>query len=347
MTEPTPSAPADRGVSRAGLVSAFALLLALVAAAVAGSLWWQYRQFYLSLNQTDAEAAAALERVRADLRGLKDEVDALEESLGAERHVVVGLAERLDQIPGRLGDLERRLNAVQGGSVDTRDRWLRAEAEYFLTVANTELTLAGRWENAIRALELADGRLADLGDPALSPVRERIADELQSLRSVRLPDIEGISFSLARLAARVDELPLRAGPPISFERPRESVDAEPGFDRLWQTLRNALGGIVRVERRDEPVTPMFSSAEELAHRRQLQIELQAARLAALEGNEGSYLASLRAAIDLLRNGFATDSAHVDGAITLLTDLQNLRIAPERPDISGSLRLLRNAGGGSP
>ncbi|HWN38646.1 MAG TPA: hypothetical protein VNP02_09135, partial [Gammaproteobacteria bacterium] len=56
-TEPPPP---PRGLPRAELASSVALLLAFVAVMVAGMLWWQYRQFYVSLDETDAAAAEAL-----------------------------------------------------------------------------------------------------------------------------------------------------------------------------------------------------------------------------------------------------------------------------------------------
>jgi hypothetical protein len=37
---------------------------------------------------------------------------------------------------------------------------------------------------------------------------------LLALRSLRLPDIEGIVFGLGRLAGRADDLPLRSDPPL-------------------------------------------------------------------------------------------------------------------------------------
>jgi uncharacterized protein HemX len=343
-----PGEPAERrGGGRAALASAFALLLALIATTVAGFLWWQYRQFYVSLDQTDAETALALERVRAELRALQDDVESAGEALATERRAVGGLSERVDQLPGRLGDIERRLNAVQGGSFDAREDWLRAETEYYLTVANTELLLAGRWENAIRALELADGRLVELGNPALAGVRNLIAGELQALRAVRLPDIEGLSFSLDRLARRVEGLPLRADAPVSFvDRAEPGATAEPGLQRLWQSLRNTLAGLVRIERRDEPVAPALTAAEKMLRRRQLELELNLARMAALRGQQESFQASLRAAVELLRQDFDVDSAQVDGAIALLTDMQAMDLDPPRPDISGSLNLLRGAAAGS-
>jgi uroporphyrin-3 C-methyltransferase len=199
-----------RGVAPAVLTSSAALLLAFVAIMVAGVLWWQYRQFYVSLDQTDAAAAEALTRVRAEQRALQDELADVGDDIATLRLSNTTLGERLDALPGRFTELEERLDAVQGGSFDARGDLLRSEAEYYLTVANTELTLTRDFESAVTALELADGRLAELGTPDLAPVREAIAGELLALRSMRLPDIEGIVFSLGRLAARADGLPLRA-----------------------------------------------------------------------------------------------------------------------------------------
>src|SRR5690606_29353487 len=142
------------------------------------------------------------------------------------------LGERLDALPGRFVALEERLDAVQGGSFDARGTLLRAEAEYYLSLANTELALAGNFERALSALALADERRAELGNPELGRVREAIAGELLTLRSTRLTDIEGIVFSLGRLESRVDDLPLRADLPVSLgsESP-EDLEAQPGIER--------------------------------------------------------------------------------------------------------------------
>ena len=219
-----------RGVYRAVFSSSVALLFAFIAVTVAGMLWWQYREFYVSLDETDTAAADALARVRADQRALQDGLQDVNDDLDTLRERGASLGERLDALPGRFAALEERLDAVQGGSFDARGDLLRSEAEYYLTVANTELTLVGDYESAVTALELADSRLAEIGNPELAPVREAIAGELLALKSLRLPDIEGIVFSLGRLASRADELPLRADLPLTLAaEPDAELDAEPGF----------------------------------------------------------------------------------------------------------------------
>ena len=333
--DPPPAAAGPRG----SLSGALALVLALIAIGVAGMLWWQYRAFYVSLDQTDVVTAQALERVRAEQRSLQDGLKAAKDDVETLRQRNVSLADRIDLLPSRFADLERRLDAVQGGSFEARGALLRSEAEYYLSVANTELTLGRNWENAIVALELADGRLAELGAPELAPVRESIASELIALRGVRLPDVEGLLFSLGRLAARVPDLPMRADAPAA--RPAAATDeAEPGFDRLWVAIKNMLLGLVRVERRDEPVAHALSAAERELGRRELEIELEVARTAALRAEQQALRSALDGAVALLQRDFDVDSGEVEGALALLREMRGLDVSPPRPDISGSLVKLR-------
>jgi uncharacterized protein HemX len=336
-----PGAEPPRGVQRAVLSSTVALLFAFVAIMIAGMLWWQYRQFYVSLDQTDTAAAEALARVRAEQRALQDNLADANDDVDTLRQLNTSLGERLDALPGRFVALEERLDAVQGGSFDARGTLLRSEAEYYLTVANTELTLAGDYESAVTALELADSRLAEIANPELGPVREAIAGELLALRSLRLPDIEGIVFGLGRLAGRADDLPLRADLPLRLaSETDETLDAEPGFGRLWLAIKATLLDLVRVERRDEPVPQVLSAAERALSRRQLELELELARIAALRGDEQAFLSGLETAISILRRDFDGATADVEGALALLGELRGFDIDPELPDISGSLNLLR-------
>jgi uroporphyrin-3 C-methyltransferase len=333
--------PLHTGVPRAGLMSSAALLLAFVAVMVAGMLWWQYRQFYVSLDETDAAAAEALTRVRAEQRALQDRLAEAGDDIAALRQSNATLGERVDALPGRFAALEERLDAVQGGSFDARGELLRAEAEYYLAVANSELELTRDFESAVTALELADGRLAELGDPELARVREAIAGELLALRSLRLPDIEGIVFSVGRLAARAVDLPLRADLPLSSSaEPAPALDAEPGLGRLWLAVKGALLDIVSIERRDDPVPRALSAAERSLARRQLEIELELARIAALRADQQAFTSGLETAIAILRRDFDVASADVEGALALLGELRSFEIDPERPDISRSLNLLR-------
>ncbi len=326
----------------------FSFVLALLAATVTGFLWWQYRQFYVSLDAADADAERALESARASIRRAEDRIDSLATTLESNRAGLTQTDDRLERLSSQLAATDRRVEALQGGSFDARAQWLRSEAEFYLATANTELQIGSHWERSIRALELADQTLEELADPALGPVREAIADELIALRAVRLPDIEGLIFSLGRLAERVDALPLRSGRPVDGAAPLQESpgeDAEPGLARLWLSFKRALASIIRVERSDEPVTMQLSAQESRLVREQVVLEIQLAEVAALRPEPAAFKTSLGAAIDLLRRNFDTTSAEVDGAVALLQETRRLEIAPAKPDISGSLSRLRSARGG--
>jgi uroporphyrin-3 C-methyltransferase len=343
--QPAPApAEAPRSASpppRASLASGLALVLALVAIAVTGMLWWQYRAFYVSLDQTDVVTAQQLDRVRAEQRALQDGLKSAHDDAETQRQRAATLGERIDLLPGRFAELERRLDAVQGGSFEARSALLRTEAEYYLGVANTELSLGRRWDNAITALELADGRLAELGSPELAPVREEIASELLALRSVKLPDIEGMMFSLGRLAARAGDLPMRADVPAARAAAApNAAEPEPGFARLWASVKNMLLGLVRIERRDEPVAHALSAAERELGRRELEIELELARTAALRADQQAFRSALDAGVALLQRDFDTESGEVEGALALLRELRGLDVDPKRPDVGASLMKLR-------
>ena len=344
---PAPVLTPPRGMQRSELASAVALLFAFVAVVMTGMLWWQYRQFYVSLDQTDAAAAESLTRVRAEQRALQDRLTDTGDDVALLTQSSTTLGERLDAVPGRFAELEARLDALQGGSFDARGDLARSEAEYYLVVANTELTLTRDLATALTALELADGRLAELGDPQLAPVREKIAGELLALRSVRLPDIEGIVFSLGRLAARADALPLRADlPPNLGSNPDTAVDAEPGLGRLWLAIKGTFLDLVRIERRDDPVPQALSAAERVLARRQLQLELELARIAALRADSDAFTSGLETAIVILRRDFDAASVDIEGALALLGELRSFEVDPQRPDISGSLNLLRELESGA-
>ncbi|HEY5568837.1 MAG TPA: uroporphyrinogen-III C-methyltransferase [Gammaproteobacteria bacterium] len=346
---PEPAAATVRGEAGGGkrgarawlaTLTMFALLLAVLATTVVGFLWWQYREFYVALDAADDETARLIDTLRASNERIDERIDALSTALEANRTRMAAIADSAGALPARVAALEQRVAETQGGAFEAREDWLRAEAEYHLALASSELALAGRWENAIAALEHADATLGQLGNPALGPVREAIADELIELRAVTLPDVEGLAFSLARLAERVGTFPLRnAGVPASSAR-ESFEDVEPGLGRLWLGIKRALAGIIRVERSEQPVDPLLSAEERRLVRKQVEVELMLARIAALEGQSQTFQASLEAAVELLRREFDATTPELEGAIALLEQMRTLEVAPAKPDLSGSLNRLR-------
>lgn len=348
----THTAAESRSPRRSSAALAVALMvMALVLIALVAALWWQHRQLEVLVHQSDDDAAVVIERVRdADTRlrdiearleaRLVEQRDAVNRTIAEQQRLSDQAVQRLDSLPGRLSDLETRIDAMQGGSLDARERWLRIEAEHYLSLANEELQLAGRWDSAIRALELADDRLRQLANPAFGPVRDRIAQDLLILRGVERPDIESIVRVLGSLSARAASLPLRSGvEPARLAAP-DLDEVEPGLSRLWRSMQMALHSIVSVERRDTPVERTLSADERALVRRQLEVALEMAKLAVMREMPVVYQEGLRTAATVLEQEFQRDHSAVQGALETLNELQETDVAPQRPDISESLALLR-------
>jgi uroporphyrin-3 C-methyltransferase len=272
-----------------------------------------------TLEDADARTMAAIERLRADFESRLQLVDSL---------------------PPRMANLENSVSTLQGISTGARNRWLLAEAEYYMQIANAQLQLAGNPRLAANALEMADERIVQLADPALTGVRSALADEMAALEGMEKPDIEGISLTLSSLARVVHSLPL---PDMLARDPGEQVVVDEelgGLERAWASVSGAVSGLVRVTPPDELARPLMTPDAEYFLRTNLTLQIQVARLALLRGEQAVFDQSLDDASDWLDLYFDGDSAQVRGAKATIAEIREGMFTVSPPDISQSLRLLR-------
>lgn len=337
----TPGTPApDRPVRSGRALAILALLIALAAAAGSGYLAW-----------IDKISAGTSDAIRADLRG---EIGRVENNYQTQQQAVRDLERVTDAIEMRMDELvsvERnignRLDGLEAGVRDlaARDRsaelsgdWQIAEAEYLIRIANQQLSLARNPGAAMVALEEADALLARVADPRLQPVRQQLSDDIVALRSVRQPDVEGLALRLGSLSRKVDGLPL-AGQREDARDSRPDDEAASGWSRLKSKLSAFFGSIFRVRRTEGSAAPLLSPREAFFLRRNLELELQAARVAILTEDASVYRASLGAARRWTEEYFRTDDGGVSAFIDALRELEGREITVELPDVSGSLRAL--------
>lgn len=325
----------------------------LLAVAAAGFSWWRQRQLSHAVQAVDARTRDVSEQqheLKSSLGELTDKLNGLrqqtEQNMQQSGQRIDALEQRLQPLPGRIAQLRQQLDALQGGSADVRATWLRAAAGFYLRAANTQLQLAHDWRGAIEALKLADGQLRELGDPGLAPVRRLIAQELDALQAVQLPDIDGLAARLDALASRAGKLALRAATPARFTANAPPADkTQPGWRRFWAAIKRALSGLVRVQRRAEPAPRALTDEQRALLRRQLAVELQLAEVAAVRRRPAAFRANIEAARQLLTESFDAGDAGVAAAQQSLMQMSGIDIAPAPPDISQSLTRLQAAGGG--
>lgn len=332
------------------------LALLLSATAVAGVA-------YLVLKPNAAPAPTAVDTTKIDALGKivdsgSESINRLQRRLDdlASREVVSptdiqnlqqrlndALARRLaayDSLPDRMSNVEDTMSSLQGISRGVRDSWLLAEAEYYMQIANAQLQLAGNPQLARLALLQADDRIRQLANPALTHVRRALSNELRALNLVNGPDIEGITLTLASLADVVGSLPLRRQVELPAAEPTVTDGDLSGLDRAVASLKDTMSDIVSVRRVDESIRPLITPESAFFLRANLTLQLQVARLALLRGEQAAFQQSLDDSDTWLGEYYDGDSAQVQSARQTIAEIRDSLFDVAIPDISESLRMLR-------
>ncbi len=246
----------------------------------------------------------------------------------------------LNSLPSRMSTLESTMASLAGVSTSARNTWLLAEGEYYLQIANAQLQLANNPQLASMALSMADERVVQIADPALTDVRRAISDELAALDIMEKPDIAGATLTLASLARVVESLPLARA--VLADAPEdEGVDADQsGMDRAWTSMKSAVSGLVKVTPPEQDKLVMLTTDGEYVLRNNIALQLQSARLALLRGEQAVFEQSLDDTSALLDKYFDADSAQVASTRETLSEIRGNVFTTSAPDISQSLRLLR-------
>ena len=346
-TAPPTAKPAKRSTSP---VSWLALFLSFLTLAAVGYMVMEDRRTQEATEASSdslAQLSGRVDESRQSLseldRNLTDLASSDESTRSRVESLQQGIDERvrlLDTLPSRMSNLENSVAALQGVSAGTRDTWLLAEAEYYMQIANAQLQLGNNPHLATLALGMADERVVQMANPALTDVRRAIADELAALEVMNKPDIEGVSLTLASLSRVVESLPLQSVDQGAADD-EQGVDPElSGTARAWASVKGAVSGLVKVTPPDEAVRALLTPDTAQLIRSNLALQLQAARLALLRGEQAIFEQSLDDADALLEHYFDTSKAPVDSARQTIAEIRDGMFAVTPPDISESLRLIR-------
>lgn len=340
-------APQRRGSAFVAWVALFTSIVALV---VFGVDIFGNRDMAGEIPATDAADTAIADAVfsmQGSLDELLQNVAAMSDDIAAHDGEIAAIERRtgeplrqIESIGGRMTTIENTVSSLQGISTGARNAWLLAEAEYYMQIANAQLQLAGNPELASLALGLADERILQLANPALTGVRRSLANELRALEVMDKPDTAGVTLTLASLASVVDSLPLRQDAVLPDDEDA-SLDPElTGTSRALASLKSALDKAVSVRRVDEEVRPFIAPEAQYFLRANLALQLQAARLSLLRGEAEIFEQSLDDATNWLTEYYDTDSTPVRSALQTIAEVRGSDLSVALPDISESLRLLR-------
>ncbi len=310
----------------------------------------------LQLSEQNAQVQAAL---RAEVTSLLSENEKLN---GQQAQINLintklerKLEEQLNTQQKSLENMEKRLHAQQQRilslSTTSTEDWLLAEAEYLLKLANQRVLLERNPSNAIALLTEADSIIhrvsASIGDQDIFTIREAIAVELSQLKAIPAVDIEGVYLQLTALIKRVEQTPIEIQKPSAEFAKNSTEEKNTDGNSFWQkikqefaSIRTALANSFNHYKIDELQQPIVSTRSQQLIQLNLRTHIEQAQLALLKQDKELFSHALEQAYSLLSEArFAPKAA--TSLKHELTEIKDVDVAPNLPDISKSLKLLQN------
>lgn len=326
--------------SSTGLIALIVLLVLLL---MGGAGYWLYDK-QLGIQQN---ADNQLKGVEEKITALGDEISQsqslIDASTNQQAEAAASLKAELEAITTNQKVLGETLDVMQKEKPKQQSAWVLEEVDYLLTIAQQRLSLTRDVSTALAAMQGADARLKELGNPNLNGIREALIKEMNQLREVEDADISGMVLYLADVTSRVESLPLR-----DFDVPTlkdmKIPDKEEAAQGQWKDVALSMWGdlVKMVEIKDQAVPDEILFDPELRYflHQNLQLELTSAKLSVLRRDTNSMNASLSRVNEILKRYFDTESNAVSGVVTQLDEMQTVDLNPPMPEATESLNLLK-------
>ena len=316
----------------AGSSAWIAILLSGIACAGLGFVTWYGWQGFQSFYRVTGSLGASVQSLStqvAQLENLKITTQNLDKQMQRVESEIGRADARNQSVIDRVEVVAERLAKAQ---VDTRSSYVLAEAEYLLKLADQRLLIERNPETAVTLMRTAQALLGQLQDGRLLSVRERLAQDLQSLSTVQSVDILGIQAELLALDPVLDDLQL----PLRRLAPEEESVATVDM-KQWL---GELSDFIRIREVNEPITPLVSASDAGRAREVLRLSLEQIKLALIREDQALFDAGLAQAIRLSMHFFDVTEGAGLKAITVLGSLEGTQITREIPDAAQGLRALK-------
>ncbi|WP_415892781.1 uroporphyrinogen-III C-methyltransferase [Neptuniibacter sp. PT8_73] len=324
-----------------------ALPISIIALGAAGYLYWLSLQQSDSVAQNNAAIEAQVSSSLSDARGSVDQALAgMNQTLGQLKSQSQADKNNIDELQARL---TKSIQQVTANQKTNRKDWLLAEVEYLLRLANQRVLMEQTSAGALKLLKSADKILKETDDVSIYDVRKALAADIAALEAVPVLDTEGVFLQLGALNNQVQNLRLipiskqHKLPDLLEEVTPEVVEESwtAGLEESWSKATDKLNKLVVIQHRDEPIEPLLSPQQTYYLQQNLHLMLEQAQLALLQRKQSSYDASLNKAHDWVSTYFEQSDGTTQSLLRGISELKSVKVTAEMPDISGSLRSLKN------
>ncbi|MDV7106066.1 uroporphyrinogen-III C-methyltransferase [Vibrio sp. TH_r3] len=209
-----------------------------------------------------------------------------------------------------IKSLQVALTDVQGRRPND---WLLAESDYLVKLAGRKLFLEKDVVSATKLMESADQRISVLNDPSLVPLRQEMAKDITTLKSVPLIDKDGLALRLISLQQQIDVLPLANAilPDAPIVEDKEiSTDIYDWQDNLLTSLKDFSEQFITFRTREGNVIPLLAPEQHYYLKENVKGKIETAIRAIYNENQAIYENSLKTADEWAMQFFKLDDPAV-------------------------------------
>jgi uroporphyrin-3 C-methyltransferase len=246
---------------------------------------------------------------------------------------------RIDALDARLNELTSQTSSLSADLAGRRDERALADAMQAITLASQQLQFAGNVELSRLALQNAEARLADTGQPRFASLRHLLIRDIARLQAIPGADIPGIAARLESVAAVAAQLPLafahrpQPQPATASALPAASGDY---WRSLWADVREELRQLIRIERLEHDEPALVSPGQDVFLRENLKLRLLGARLALLQRDGATFQEELRQARTMIERYFDLRAQPVRAALATVKALAAIDIGTKLPTLDETL-----------
>ncbi len=321
---------------RSYLLPLFLVVILMAAIAAAGFFGW--KQFL----QYQHDSQAVITELRAQLATLptRAEMDSSIQPLRQARGKTDQVLNELRQRQQSLLDSTEKLYELYGRD---ENGWKLAEVEYLMSIAQHKLILEQDFEGAAKTLDAASNRIAELADPGLLPVRVLINEEIAALKTRARPDLVGMTLLAGRLTRQIRVLTPEYMTKTKSKPTKRVVSEEPARNAdlpLNQRLMNFISSLYKIDWNTPQPVVQNGVSQIIDVPQKLEDNLKLTRWTILERDANQFDQLMAENVQLFNDYYDMKNAANADFYDSLLQLQKSSLKAVFPDISGSLRLLK-------
>jgi len=311
------------------LCSAFSIVVLIVVGSYSG---WYLITANTQLAKLAVESQSQLQQLEADF-------SVVQKNVSSTQQIVQQFADDTKNLKQTVNDISQ----IKQGN---QEKWLLAEAHYYVKLANDNLQFSRNIPLAITLLKMADQEVSHITNPELIEVRKVIATDIANLQSAPQVDVAGLYMKLTALNSQLDQLPLLAQQKnLQEEKPVAAAEQKQmwwqrGLYASWQALQS----IVVVRYNPNGLMPLMVPEQKTFLYQNLHAMLAQAIWALLHQQPAIYQSSLQQVIAWIKQYFILDAPMAHAVLSDLTQLEKIDVYPPTPTITNTLQAFNGVEG---